>query len=86
MFDGSGNLITAEDVQELAPTDDENLDEVSKVSKFIKDSLSGGPVSQAALYKDAQTLELNWTEVKTEAAAIGVAIEIVKGKPIWSLK
>jgi hypothetical protein len=87
LFNGAGIAILPDDDDSDEANDVElTVENKDPVNQFITVSLAGGPVAQAALYKDAQMQGINWSLVKTEAANIGVKIEIVKGKPIWSLK
>jgi len=85
MFDGAGNPIN--EIPEDEPEDEPGKPEdTSPINTFVVTALAGGPVPQAAIYKDAQAAGLNWDMVKTEAAKLGVRIEVVKSKAVWSLK
>jgi len=93
-YEQNGRLYNGAEMLIENPSDNEEAELVGQevvtdgtpAVEFIKKSLSGGPVAQAAIYRDAQEQKLNWAVVKSEAADIGVRIEIIKGKPIWSLK
>ncbi len=82
LFDARENHVVDDDEEN---SEEEDQRDESGVAGFVTSMLAGGPVTQANMYREAQLRQLSWEEIKKAAAVLGVAIQQVKGKAVWSL-
>lgn len=81
LFNGAGEEVKPE--KAVPASSDASPPQDSE--SFIQAILSGGPVLQSNVYKEVGLKGLDWTDVKSEAARLGVKIEDSKGKLTWSI-
>lgn len=60
-------------------------EELSAAELFLKNILSGGPVSKSSVYREAEANNQNWDNVKNAAGKIGVQYVKQKGMQYWKL-
>lgn len=81
LFDGAGEWIPPEEPEE----GEETVEMEVGAEAFVREILAGGPVAQAAVYKESQLRELDWDAVKNAAKVLSVAMQKDRGVMTWQL-
>ena len=82
LFDAGGRLI---DAPEEPEPEVEPGEATSPIEDFLRAQLSGGPVAQSNIYKEAQNANLIFSDVKAKAAEMGVQIATINKIMSWKL-
>ena len=87
LFDGAGYAIEEGEVAKKDPKIEEIIEtaEVSSAETFLKNILSGGPLSKSVVYQTSQNNNQLWQDINAAAVKMNILKFQFKGQETWKL-